>query len=139
MSELEEIKKLLQSATPGPWRERTRKYGVSVDTAASQTSLCAVEAHHKTIVSLGYSTPRRDKFMHADAALIARAPELAAEVIRLRVVLDKMIRKAHHNPYAKPSQVKNQLDHIREIGMSALAASPDQGDARSGPPAEEGE
>lgn len=67
----EELWKLLDEVTPGPWRKVF--YGGPDDVGY-------------TVDGVGYA------FCDADANLIAAAPDLAAEVIRLREALEPLVK-----------------------------------------------
>ena len=85
ISPTDKLRELLAAATPGPWFVA----GVRVKLDRQDThAICKYDETAKrdtNIANVWYDT--KTGLGHADAAMIAMAPDLAAEVIRLRAVL----------------------------------------------------
>lgn len=83
------LQKILERATPGPWTVEDDGYDIIVGDE---------EGH-----SLGWGDQVRFKFEAGDhkhdPALVALAPDLAAEVIRLREGLVRLQRDMRHQPH----------------------------------------
>ena len=91
-----ELREMLEEATPGPWR-------------AVEASICERCAHVRASATLVCSADM------ADASLIALAPQLAEEVIRLREEIAGIKRFCRDG--MKVSEAEARLtDHEREKG-----------------------
>lgn len=104
----EQLKDLLDKVTPGDWR-------VEVDESAAQVKgYPCIEAYNYTIVGHEgmYGDIDTDFF---NATLIALAPTLAAEVVRLRGALARIDRLTEEAPF--------DFGLIRLISRQALDAT----------------
>ncbi len=104
--------------TPGPWRyiDATKSAGHRF------APLCIIQAGDRRVAQFSWND--RSPFFptkaasQANAALIAAAPELAVEVVRLRVALAMMVYQATHL-----SPERDDGSHICRIDSDVLAAA----------------
>lgn len=83
----DQLKDLMSKVTPGPWVSST--HGTQVLTGDSWNTICELRAR-KDFTRARWEDGRAASDDTANATLIALAPTLAAEVVRLRGDLDRI-------------------------------------------------
>ncbi len=78
-----EIEKLLAAATPGPWRKISFDWSVDCDGDASWCHVGKPKSKAPVAIVTVTGAYGNDRRLDANSALIALAPDLAAEVLRL--------------------------------------------------------
>jgi len=112
---LEEIRGLLEKATPGPWVLNRHGY------EAVYSPHEFIEAPDEGAIC-GVWDPDGHPFQSANAALIAAAPELAALLVRAVEALDKL-QEQHGgcivDPACEDCPVCRARSLLRELGVEA--------------------
>ena len=83
----DQLKDLMSKVTPGPWVSST--HGTQVLTGDSWNTICELRAR-KDFTRARWEDGRAASDDTANATLIALAPTLAAEVVRLRGIIEKV-------------------------------------------------
>lgn len=76
----ETLKELLANATPGPW----------ITSSTDDTVVIAMDRSEVASIDGDYNHPETWPIMEANARLVALAPQLAAEVIKLQAEVRRM-------------------------------------------------
>jgi hypothetical protein len=123
------IRQMLSEATPGPWTMDERKHKCG----AISARISAPEWDDFARVWVGLKDPAgaRDDGI-ANARLIAAAPDLAAEVLRLRGALDEISGMGFDQPASGPDLTDEQWARRRagtmqHIAHAALTQEPTNG------------
>lgn len=105
------LKRLLDEATPGPWRAEVGAAGVP---EGWDEHWIALHMGHNSMYDVGREPPAEEEY--ANFTLAALAPPLAQEVLRMREQIKGLIlameTKAANNEWQDPATIAGYLKEI---------------------------
>jgi hypothetical protein len=119
--DIKQLQETLAAATPAPWDKEYDDYGDEIWFGGAGCGLWTVGP---CVLGGDGHNPERKAVMDANAALIAMAPDLAAEVIRLTAELDAFKAGQTYRYIGKDgkSVLARDLEEQRDAAVQANAA-----------------